>query len=54
MGQSLVERLGKEPVRVHVVDDCVELIEHQVKAKGFMIGKERLRHDQGAQEAVRS
>lgn len=37
MGQSLVERLGKEPVRVHVVDDCVELIEHQVKAKGFMI-----------------
>ncbi|HRC58679.1 MAG TPA: hypothetical protein PKU97_22305, partial [Kofleriaceae bacterium] len=24
-------------MRVHVVDDCVELIEHQVKAKGFMI-----------------
>ncbi len=37
MAQSLVERLGKEPMRPKVITDCVELIEHQVKAKGFMI-----------------
>ncbi len=37
MAQSLVERLGKEPVRTKVVDECVDLIEAQVKTKGFMI-----------------
>jgi hypothetical protein len=34
---SLVELLAKEPVRKHVIDDCVELIEAQVKQKGFII-----------------
>jgi hypothetical protein len=37
MAQSLVERLGKDPIRSKVVDDCVDLVEAQVKAKGFMI-----------------
>jgi hypothetical protein len=37
MAQSLVERLGKEPIRAKVVDECVDLIEAQVKTKGFMI-----------------
>jgi hypothetical protein len=37
MAQSLVERLGKEPIRTKVVDECVDLIEAQVKTKGFMI-----------------
>lgn len=37
MAQSLVERLGKEPVRNKVVDECVELIETQVKNKGFLM-----------------
>jgi hypothetical protein len=34
---SLVEQLGKEPVRVQVINDCVELIDAQVKQKGFVI-----------------
>ncbi len=37
MAQSLVERLGKEPVRSKVVDECVELVETQVKNKGFLM-----------------
>ena len=34
---SLVELLAKEPVRPRVIEDCVELIESQVKQKGFII-----------------
>jgi hypothetical protein len=34
---SLVEKLAKEPVRPHVIADCVELIDNQVKQKGFVI-----------------
>lgn len=34
---SLVEQLGKDPVRPKVVADCVELIDAQVKQKGFVI-----------------
>jgi hypothetical protein len=34
---SLVELLAKDPVRPHVIEDCVELIEAQVKQKGFII-----------------
>jgi len=34
---SLVERLGKEPGRTQVVADCVDLIDAQVKQKGFVI-----------------
>src|SRR5689334_3688892 len=34
---SLVELLAKEPMRQRVIDDCVELIEAQVKQKGFII-----------------
>ena len=34
---SLVELLAKEPQRPHVINDCVELIEAQVKTKGFII-----------------
>jgi hypothetical protein len=34
---SLVELLAKEPVRARVIEDCVELIESQVKQKGFII-----------------
>jgi hypothetical protein len=34
---SLVETLGKDPVRPHVIDDCVELIDAQVKQKGIVI-----------------
>jgi hypothetical protein len=34
---SLVEQLGKEPVRAQVVNDCVELIDTQLKQKGFVI-----------------
>lgn len=37
MAQSLVERLGKEPIRSKVVDECVDLVENQVKTKGFML-----------------
>lgn len=34
---SLVEQLGKEPLRPQVVADCVDLIDAQVKQKGFVI-----------------
>lgn len=34
---TLVEQLGKEPVRAQVINDCVELIDAQVKQKGFVI-----------------
>ena len=34
---SLVERIGKEPLRTQVVGDCVELIDKNVKEKGFII-----------------
>jgi hypothetical protein len=34
---TLVEQLGKEHVRPQVVTDCVELIDAQVKQKGFVI-----------------
>lgn len=37
MSQSLVERLGNEPIRSKVVDECVDLVEAQVKTKGFML-----------------
>ena len=34
---TLVEQLGKDPVRPDVISDCVGLIDAQVKQKGFMI-----------------
>jgi hypothetical protein len=34
---NLVEQLGKEPRRPLVIQDCVELIDAQVKQKGFVI-----------------
>ena len=34
---SLVEKLAKDPVRPLVINDCVELIDAQVKQKGFII-----------------
>jgi hypothetical protein len=34
---SLVEKLAKDPVRPLVLADCVDLIEAQVKQKGFVI-----------------
>ena len=34
---TLVEQLGKDPVRPLVINDCVELIDAQVKQKGFVI-----------------
>jgi hypothetical protein len=37
MSSSLVELLAKEPVRARVIEDCVELIEAQVKQKGLII-----------------
>lgn len=38
MPQSLVERIGVEPLRAKVIEDCVELIDAQVKAKGGLSG----------------
>lgn len=38
MSQSLVERIGVEPVRAKVIEDCVDLIDAQVKAKGGLSG----------------
>ena len=35
---NLKERLGTEPVRARVIDDCVALIEEQVKNKGGLSG----------------
>jgi hypothetical protein len=37
MAGTLVEQLGKEPRRPQVIEDCVALIDHQVKQKGFMV-----------------
>ncbi|MBX3156465.1 MAG: hypothetical protein KF773_10735 [Deltaproteobacteria bacterium] len=34
---TLVEQLGKDPVRPAVIVDCVDLIDAQVKTKGFVI-----------------
>ncbi|MDX2088008.1 MAG: hypothetical protein SFX73_09165 [Kofleriaceae bacterium] len=34
---TLVEQLGKDPVRPIVINECVELIDAQVKQKGFVI-----------------
>ena len=34
---SLVEKIAKEPNRQGVIHDCVELIDSQVKQKGFVI-----------------
>jgi len=34
---TLVEQIGKAPKRAAVISDCVELIDHQVKAKGFIM-----------------
>jgi hypothetical protein len=34
---TLVEQLGKDPVRPQVIADCVDLIDAQVKQKGFVI-----------------
>lgn len=34
---TLVEQLGKDPVRPLVVTDCINLIDSQVKQKGFVI-----------------
>ena len=34
---TLVEQLGKDPIRPLVAADCVELIDAQVKQKGFVI-----------------
>ena len=33
----LVEKLGTEPLRTQVIHDCVELIDAQVKQKGFVM-----------------
>jgi hypothetical protein len=38
MSQSLVERIGVEPLRAKVIADCVEMIDAQVKAKGGLSG----------------
>jgi len=38
MLQSLVERIGVEPLRAKVIEDCVDLIDAQVKAKGGLSG----------------
>ncbi len=37
MSASLVDQLGKDPVRPNVITDCVNLIDAQVKQKGFMM-----------------
>jgi hypothetical protein len=37
MAATLVEQLGKPPVRESVITDCVNLIDSQVKSKGFMM-----------------
>ena len=37
MSATLVDQLGKEPRRPHVIEDCVALIDAQVKQKGFMV-----------------
>lgn len=37
MSPTLVDTLGKPPHRPKVVEDCVELIDAQVKQKGFLV-----------------
>jgi hypothetical protein len=37
MAATLVEQLGKPPVRESVITYCVNLIDSQVKSKGFMM-----------------
>ena len=37
MAATLVEQLGKEPVREPVIAECCDLIDNQVKQKGFML-----------------
>jgi transposase-like protein len=37
MSSILVDTLGKDPHRPHVVEECVGLIDAQVKQKGFLI-----------------
>ena len=34
---SLVDQIGQPPTRQHVIEDCVGLIDAQVKQKGFVI-----------------
>ena len=34
---SLVEKLGTQPLRTQVIADCVDLIDAQVKQKGFVM-----------------
>jgi len=34
---SLVEQIGQAPKRVHVIEDCVALIDAQVKQKNFVV-----------------
>ena len=36
MSLNLIERLGTEPVRTKVIDDCVALIDNQVRGKGLI------------------
>ena len=38
MSQTLVERIGVEPTRAKVIEECVDLIDAQVKAKGGLSG----------------
>ncbi|KAB2908179.1 MAG: hypothetical protein F9K40_04540 [Kofleriaceae bacterium] len=38
MSQSLVERIGVEPIRAKVIEECVELIDAQVKSKSGLSG----------------
>nr|HEX4313583.1 hypothetical protein [Kofleriaceae bacterium] len=37
MAPTLVEQLAKDPVRPHVIEECCELIDAQVKQKGFVM-----------------
>jgi hypothetical protein len=37
MAPSLVDQLAKDPIRHQVVDECCELVDAQVKQKGFVI-----------------
>jgi hypothetical protein len=37
MTASLIDKLGAEPLRVTVVSECCDLIDAQVKTKGFVI-----------------
>jgi hypothetical protein len=37
MSQNLIERLGTEPVRAKVVEDCQAMVDNQVRGKGLVI-----------------